>query len=194
MPAISTALNTKTNIQIWFWFSIQIDHRKFTVDIIGLALKGSRSHMYINLFIFGILKIFNRRYAVQEEFKEKYLSTATLMHEEIKCKHGAAMTEDIADELRSWIKDCYEKSGKLPDFPSEEQGGSLHIFSRPGTESEVSRSSARSSKESRKTKDKSKSPARSGDLNVNENQLEENGCLQPGQSNCLPDIKVEIER
>ena len=104
------------------------------------------------------------------------------------------MTEDIADELRSWIKDCYEKTGKLPDFPSEDQGGSLHIFSRPGTESELSRSSARSSKESRKTKDKSKSPARSGDLNVNENQLDEDGGLQPGQSNCLPDIRTEIDR
>lgn len=116
------------------------------------------------------------------------------VRQEIKAKYGANMTEDIADELRSWIKDCYEKTGKLPDFPSEDQGGSLHIFSRPGTESELSRSSARSSKESRKTKDKSKSPARSGDLNVNENQLDEEGGIQPGQSNCLPDIRTEIDR
>ncbi|XP_023297854.2 dynein regulatory complex protein 11 [Lucilia cuprina] len=139
-------------------------------------------------------EIFERRYATQEAFKEKFESSVELVREEIKIKHGASMTEDIADELRAWIKDCYEKTGKLPDFPSEDQGGSLHIFSRPGTESEISRSSARSSKESRKTKDKSKSPARSGDLNVNENQLEEDGGLQPAQSNCLPDIRMEIER
>lgn len=138
--------------------------------------------------------MFERRYANQEAFKEKYESTLEMVREEIKTKHGPNMTEDIADEIRAWIKDCYDKTGKLPDFPSEDQGGSLHIFSRPGTESEHSRSSARSSKESRKTKDKSKSPARSGDLNVNENQDEEGGGLQPSQSVCLPDIRVEIER
>lgn len=56
----------------------------------------------------------------------------------------------------------------------------------------MSRSSARSSKESRKTKDKSKSPARSGDLNVNENQANDED-FQPGQSMFLADIKTEIE-
>ncbi|XP_075146333.1 dynein regulatory complex protein 11 [Haematobia irritans] len=139
-------------------------------------------------------QIYEQRYATQEAFKEKFEATLELVREEIKTKHGANMTEDISDEIRAWIKDFYDKTGKLPDFPSEDQGGSLHIFSRPGTESEVSRSSARSSKESRKTKDKSKSPARSGDLNVNENQDEEGNGLQPAQSVCLPDIRVEIER
>lgn len=98
--------------------------------------------------------------------------------------------EDIADDIRVWVKDYYDKTGKLPEFPSEENGGSLHIFSRPGTESEVSRSSAISSKESRKTKDKSKSPARSGDLNVDDN-LEEG--FRPGQSAVLPDMKSLID-
>lgn len=109
---------------------------------------------------------------------------------EIHTKHGAAMMEDIADDIRIWVKDYYDKTGKLPEFPSEENGGSLHIFSRPGTESEVSRSSAISSKESRKTKDKSKSPARSGDLNVDDN-LEDG--FRPGQSVVLPDMKCLIE-
>ncbi|XP_061393695.1 dynein regulatory complex protein 11-like [Musca vetustissima] len=139
-------------------------------------------------------EIYERRYATQEAFQQHYESTLELVREEIRTKHGPNMTEDIADEIRAWIKDCYEKTGKLPEFPTEDQGGSLHIFSRPGTESEVSRSSARSSKESRKTKDKSKSPARSGDLNVNENPDEEGGGLQPAQSMCLPDIRAEIER
>lgn len=123
------------------------------------------------------------------------MARTELIREEIKNRHGPIMTEDIADDIRGWIKDCYDKTGKLPEIPSEEQGGSLHIFSRPGTESEVSRSSARSSKESRKTKEKTKSPARSGDLNVNENQAETEGAnLQPAPSNCILDIKTETER
>lgn len=133
-----------------------------------------------------------RRHVAQKSYAAQFEARQLAIQEEIKLKHGATMKEDIADEIRAWIKDCYDKTGKLPDFPSEDQGGSLHIFSRPGTESEHSRSSARSSKESRKTKDKSKSPARSGDLNVNDNQ-EEDVNFQPAASVCLPDIRAEIE-
>uniref|UniRef100_A0A1A9WDF1 ATPase AAA-type core domain-containing protein n=1 Tax=Glossina brevipalpis TaxID=37001 RepID=A0A1A9WDF1_9MUSC len=140
-------------------------------------------------------KIYEGRYAKQEAYQEKLIARTELIREDIKNRHGPTMTEDIADDIRGWIKDCYEKTGKLPDLPSEDQGGSLHIFSRPATESEVSRSSARSSKESRKTKEKTKSPARSGDLNVNENQADAEGAnLQPAASNCILDIKTEIER
>ncbi|XP_034665018.1 dynein regulatory complex protein 11 [Drosophila subobscura] len=133
-----------------------------------------------------------KRHEAQVVYAEQFETRQRLVQEEIRQKHGASMKEDIADEIRAWVKDCYEKTGKLPDFPTEDQGGSLHIFSRPGTESEHSRSSARSSKESRKTKDKSKSPARSGDLNVNENQ-EEDVSFQPAPSICLPDIRTEID-
>ncbi|XP_017844860.1 dynein regulatory complex protein 11 [Drosophila busckii] len=133
-----------------------------------------------------------RRHEAQEKYAVEFEARQRAILEEIKQKHGPTIKEDIADEIRAWVKDCYDKTGKLPDFPSEDQGGSLHIFSRPGTESEHSRSSARSSKESRKTKDKSKSPARSGDLNVNENQ-EEDINFQPATSVCLPDIRAEIE-
>jgi len=133
-----------------------------------------------------------KRYEAQALYGKQFEERQRALQEEIRAKHGASMKEDIADEIRAWVKDCYEKTGKLPDFPSEDQGGSLHIFSRPGTESEHSRSSARSSKESRKTKDKSKSPARSGDLNVNENQ-EEEVSFQPAPSVCLPDIRAEID-
>ena len=40
--------------------------------------------------------------------------------------------EHISDNIRVWIKDFYDKTGKLPDFPSEESGGSRQIFSRQG--------------------------------------------------------------
>lgn len=57
------------------------------------------------------------------------------------------------------------------------------------TESEISRSSAVSSKDSKKNKDKSKAP-KTGDLNVEENF--DNG-FKTSQSLFLPDIKLGIE-
>ncbi|XP_055852263.1 dynein regulatory complex protein 11 [Episyrphus balteatus] len=135
-------------------------------------------------------QMFLERYKTQEEFRKEYEKAVVQIREEIRTKQGPVLIDDIADEIRLWIKDCYDKTGKLPDFPSEENGGSLHIFSRAGTESEISRSSARSSKESRKTKDKSKSPARSGDLNVTETP---DGLYHQSQSMFLGDLKSEID-
>ncbi|XP_055386862.1 dynein regulatory complex protein 11 [Condylostylus longicornis] len=137
--------------------------------------------------------IIAERYKTQEEYREKFEVALKNVKEEIKNKQGAVLMEDMADDIRAWIKDSYEKTGKFPDFPSEDSGGSRHIFSsRQGTESEMSRSSAKSSsKESRKTKDKSKSPARSGDLNIAEDNLEEG--FHPTPSVFLPDLKTGAE-
>lgn len=57
------------------------------------------------------------------------------------------MAEDIKDELRSWIMAYKVQTGKFPELPSEEAGGSALIFSRQGADSEVSKSTAPSSKE-----------------------------------------------
>lgn len=58
------------------------------------------------------------------------------------------------------------------------------------TESDISRSSAVSSRDSKKTKDKPKTPTKSGDLNVEESF--DNG-FKTSQSIFLPDIKTGID-
>lgn len=63
------------------------------------------------------------------------------------------------------------------------------MFLKTATESEISRSSAVSSKDSKK-RDKSKSSIKSGDLNVEDNF--EDG-FKISQSQFLPDIKGGIE-
>lgn len=111
--------------------------------------------------------------------------------QDISKKLGVPLSEEIGDEIRTWFKDTQQRTGKFPDFPSEDNGGSRHLLSRQGTESEISRSSAVSSKDSKKTKDnKSKTPTKSGDLNVEENY--DNG-FHTSQSMFLPDIKVAID-
>lgn len=137
-----------------------------------------------------------QRYKLQDINESEYQQRLKTVLEEIQMKCAPSITEDIADELRAWIKETYLKTGKMPDLPSEEQGGSMHIFSRAGTESEMSRSSARSSKESRKTqKDKAKSPQRTGDLYLNElQQQKDGGGLPITPSICLPLIRGEVER
>lgn len=42
------------------------------------------------------------------------------------------MAEDIADEIRTWFKEYKTRTGKFPEFPSEDSGGSRHLLSRQG--------------------------------------------------------------
>lgn len=119
--------------------------------------------------------------------------------EEISTRQGSLLTEEIADEIRTWLKEYHQRAGKFPDFPSEEAGGSRHLLSRQGTESEMSRSSAFSSKESsRQAKEKAKAAkervAKSGDLNEAEDPGVglENG-FKASQSLFLPEIKTGVD-
>lgn len=51
---------------------------------------------------------------------------------QLRAQHGVRLNEQIGDELRRWIGEYYERTGKFPDFPSEEAGGSRAMYSRQG--------------------------------------------------------------
>lgn len=72
------------------------------------------------------------RHKTQVEYHQNYLDTMRRFEEEIKSKQGATMSEDMADEIRKWFCEYLERTGKFPDFPSEEAGGSRHLLSRQG--------------------------------------------------------------
>lgn len=73
-----------------------------------------------------------QRHKTQMEFQQLYTSALKRFEDDIKGKQGQQMTEDMADEIRNWFKDYYARTGKFPDFPSEEAGGSRHLLSRQG--------------------------------------------------------------
>jgi hypothetical protein len=130
------------------------------------------------------------RYQQQEEFRKEYEEALVTMKEDIGAKHGSAMTEDITDEIRTWFKEYKNRTGRLPDFPSEEAGGSRHLLSRQGTESEMSRSSAFSSKDSKKAKEKEKKPPKTGDISMD---MSFDAGFRPTESSFLSEIKLGLD-
>lgn len=130
------------------------------------------------------------RYKLQAEYHGNYIESLTKVKDEISKKQGVALSEEIADEIRIWFKDYQGRQGKFPEFPSEDDGGSRYVLSRQATESEISRSSAVSSRDSKKTKDKSKTPTKSADLNVEDNF---DSGFKISQSMFLPELKSGID-
>nr|XP_033333762.1 dynein regulatory complex protein 11 isoform X2 [Megalopta genalis] len=97
-------------------------------------------------------KVRQERYEKQIEYQKLYETLLIETKEQIQKEKSAIMEENIRRDIRNWINTYFQQTGKIPDLPSVESGGSRIIFSRQGTESTISKSTAVSSKESKKSK------------------------------------------
>lgn len=174
-----------------------------------------------------------RRYGIQESYRISYEKAVKEAKEDILNKYSTTMSEQIADEIRNWFKEYQNRSGKFPEFPTEENGGSRQLLSRQGilnhqyyiqnaltnitfpiveidvtclekekrrslivfyyisiSDSELSRSSPVSSRDSKRTKEKSKTPTKIIDLTAEVNF--ESG-FKMNQSSFLNEIKFQID-
>lgn len=75
-------------------------------------------------------KIEKERYEIQKEFHEKLEAYTVDVKERIKKEKSAIMEENMRIEIRNWVKNYYQTTGKIPELPSAESGGSRVIFSR----------------------------------------------------------------
>lgn len=80
-------------------------------------------------------KIEKERYEKQKAFQEMYDSYTVEAKDRIKTEETAIMEENIRIEIRNWINNYYQQTGKIPELPSAESGGSRVIFSRQVTSS-----------------------------------------------------------
>ncbi|XP_060813459.1 dynein regulatory complex protein 11 [Bombus pascuorum] len=116
-------------------------------------------------------KVKEERYEKQVKYQELYENLVVEAKERIRKEKSAIIEENIRSEVRNWVNTYFQQTGKIPDLPSAESGGSRIIFSRQGTESTISKSTAVSSKESKKSK-RSKSK-KDSDVEQSEEETEQ---------------------
>ena len=70
---------------------------------------------------------------------------------QIKQEKGPVMMEEMADQIRTWFMGFKENTGKFPDLPTEEAGGSALVLKGQAgqAESDRSKSTAASSRGSK---------------------------------------------
>lgn len=71
-----------------------------------------------------------QRYEKQMDFQRQYEDLLIEFKERIRKDSSAIMEENIRSEIRNWIDSYFQQTGKIPDLPSAESGGSRMIFSR----------------------------------------------------------------
>jgi len=75
-------------------------------------------------------KLKQQRYEKQMNFQRQYEALILEATERIRKEKSAIMEEKIRSEIRNWINTHFQQTGKIPDLPSAESGGSRMIFSR----------------------------------------------------------------
>jgi len=74
-------------------------------------------------------KLKQQRYEKQMDFQRQYEDLIVETTERIRKERSAIMEENIKSEIRNWIETYFQQTGKIPDLPSAESGGSRMIFS-----------------------------------------------------------------
>ncbi|CAH2094784.1 unnamed protein product [Euphydryas editha] len=112
---------------------------------------------------------------LQKERDSEFQKALVEIEEKLRAQHEVKINERIGDELRRWISEYYERTGKLPEFPSEEAGGSRAMYSRQGTgvDSNLSKSSPVSSKDSKKSKESKDKKNNKSEDNKNKHEVDD---------------------
>lgn len=75
-------------------------------------------------------KVKEERYEKQIKYQELYENLVVEAKERIRKGKSAIIEENIRSEVRNWVNTYFQQTGKIPDLPSAESGGSRVIFSR----------------------------------------------------------------
>lgn len=75
-------------------------------------------------------KVKEERYEKQVKYQELYENLVVEAKERIRKEKSAIIEENIRSEVRNWVNTYFQQTGKIPDLPSAESGGSRIIFSR----------------------------------------------------------------
>lgn len=121
--------------------------------LIGMIPPPKQPSSHIN----KALQIEEYRRNLQEARQIEYETEIKSCREDLEKNQRGSILEHMSDEIRGWMLEYKNHTGKIPEYAGPERSSSRSQLSRQGTDSEVSKSTQGSSKDT-KTKSKTKSP------------------------------------
>ncbi|XP_053139125.1 dynein regulatory complex protein 11 isoform X6 [Hemicordylus capensis] len=100
-------------------------------------------------------KVDSLRCEIQEKHESDYQKALVSIKERVKEIEGPDIKESLQDQIRQWFIECRHVTGKFPDYPDEQDGGSAAIFSEK-TPDEVAAELRAKEEEAEKRKKKKK--------------------------------------
>ncbi|XP_042301941.1 LOW QUALITY PROTEIN: dynein regulatory complex protein 11 [Sceloporus undulatus] len=100
-------------------------------------------------------KVDSLRCEIQEKHESDFQKALVTIKERVKEIEGPDIKESLQDQIRQWFIECRHTTGRFPDYPDEEQGGSAVLFSEK-TPEEVAAELAAKEEEEKKRKGRRK--------------------------------------
>merc|ERR1712241_1348865 len=69
-----------------------------------------------------------QRRVTQEMHEQEYQQALITVKDKIRESEGPNIKETMMDQIRQWFIECRDATGKFPDFPADDEGGSAAIF------------------------------------------------------------------
>ncbi|KAK9877837.1 hypothetical protein WA026_020069 [Henosepilachna vigintioctopunctata] len=130
-----------------------------------------------------------RRLNLRKQREMEYEHAILAVRNKLEKQQRSVILEQLSDQVRTWMHEYKDHTGKFPDATGSERATSRLLLSRQGTDSEISKSTQLSSKESKSKKDdSSKSKTNQPDKVVDD--LSQTKILT---SMFLPELNAQIE-
>ncbi|XP_078509025.1 dynein regulatory complex protein 11-like isoform X2 [Lissotriton helveticus] len=76
------------------------------------------------------------RRAKRDAYEEEYQEALVTVKDRLMEVEGPDMKEQMKDQIRQWFIECHDNTGKFPEYPTDEDGGSSIIFAEKSPEEE----------------------------------------------------------
>ncbi|KAM4024299.1 dynein regulatory complex protein 11 isoform 2-T2 [Anomaloglossus baeobatrachus] len=96
------------------------------------------------------------RSGLQEQYEADFQHALVQIKDTIRETEGLDIKETLQDQIRQWFIECRHATGKFPDFPDEEDGGSKAIFAQKTPEEVAAELAAKEEAKDKKKKEKGK--------------------------------------
>ncbi|XP_041936286.1 dynein regulatory complex protein 11 [Alosa sapidissima] len=96
------------------------------------------------------------RRVVQEQHEAEYQRALISIKESVREVEGLDIRETLQEQIRQWFIECRDATGKFPDFPSVEDGGSAGIFAQKTPEQVAAELAAKEAEKEKKKNVKGK--------------------------------------
>ncbi|KAG9339521.1 hypothetical protein JZ751_023663, partial [Albula glossodonta] len=124
------------------------------------ARKKIRKERLEEMVFLGMVECTRR--LVQEEHEAEFQKALVNIKNSVRSVDGPDMRQTLQEQIRQWFIECRDATGKFPDFPSTDEGGSAAIFAQKTPEQVAAELAAREEEREKRMKSKGKKEKKNG--------------------------------
>uniref|UniRef100_A0A8C0G8G8 IQ motif containing with AAA domain 1 n=1 Tax=Chelonoidis abingdonii TaxID=106734 RepID=A0A8C0G8G8_CHEAB len=99
-------------------------------EMIFLGMNPPPQFQRISASVARVHNVETKRREVQGRHETEYKKALVSIKTHLREIEGPDIKESLQDQIRQWFIECRHITGKFPDYPNEEEGGSTAIFSQ----------------------------------------------------------------